>query len=611
MQRCKFIVNSGEFSLGETNEEYCSLCGDGGDIVLCDFCDKSFCQSCIARISGKDHLDHLLVDEAAQFTCYICDGEPLREAKKIFRKFSEHLKRSKVPSIRACFKRKLKSAKANSKDSVVKDELTASKVEESNDKQNDDSDSKKNQKKGKQSLRSKADLTPAIVENDDTSSDDCQNGRKSPEVHTDDVMSDTNLGDELAKREKRKKQLKTRNKDQKEEENGHSSEEDEDKNKKEDAGESNKQKKKIKKRRKNLLVRGSSNISNSGSSSSSSSSNSDSNSKSSETTNSSSSLSGDESEEKKRKNSSSVPSDEEVKKKDAKAKRKSRIASYTSRSGSDSDEALQIEVSDHSNSVKEEGILDPADDSSLKSVEYRIAGDSDDSLDSLLTSDIELVQHSKKRRNPLKTVTSSDEESNLEEEEKKPRKRRTRKRKMESSSNDSDSDNFVDELKGRSRRRRNRLKKLLTSDSDDDDEDEGSNKDEDDEGDEMNGSQEDPKGKKRRKIRKLIGETKLASETKQALQEERERAERLKKRKQLVEDGEDRLILEQHPNTKEVKLEVRRSLVHNLKPHQREGIKFLYDSCVESMDRLEAGRGTGAVLAHCMGLGKTLQVGHH
>lgn len=41
---------------------------------------------------------------------------------------------------------------------------------------------------------------------------------------------------------------------------------------------------------------------------------------------------------------------------------------------------------------------------------------------------------------------------------------------------------------------------------------------------------------------------------------------------------------------------------------QANGIKFMWDACFESAKRIKKDRGSGCILAHCMGLGKTLQV---
>ncbi|XP_041859567.1 helicase ARIP4-like isoform X2 [Melanotaenia boesemani] len=49
-------------------------------------------------------------------------------------------------------------------------------------------------------------------------------------------------------------------------------------------------------------------------------------------------------------------------------------------------------------------------------------------------------------------------------------------------------------------------------------------------------------------------------------------------------------------------------LARAVKPHQIGGIRFLYDNLVESVERFSSSTGFGCILAHSMGLGKTLQV---
>ncbi|XP_061595930.1 transcriptional regulator ATRX-like isoform X2 [Cololabis saira] len=132
-----------------------------------------------------------------------------------------------------------------------------------------------------------------------------------------------------------------------------------------------------------------------------------------------------------------------------------------------------------------------------------------------------------------------------------------------------------------------------------------------------------PKGRK--KIRKIIEDVNLRAETQEALREEEERRKRLANRDQQMEDRrviieiEDelsqvvcpvttKLVLDQDKETKNPLVQVHPNLVKKLKPHQVDGVQFIWDSCCESVKKANSSPGSGSILAHCMGLGKTLQV---
>ena len=69
------------------------------------------------------------------------------------------------------------------------------------------------------------------------------------------------------------------------------------------------------------------------------------------------------------------------------------------------------------------------------------------------------------------------------------------------------------------------------------------------------------------------------------------------------------LFLDIDSKTRVPLIPVDRSIVRHLKPHQIEGVKFMWDSCFEKVELIQKGHtGSGCMLAHCMGLGKTLQV---
>merc|ERR1712083_61432 len=144
----------------------------------------------------------------------------------------------------------------------------------------------------------------------------------------------------------------------------------------------------------------------------------------------------------------------------------------------------------------------------------------------------------------------------------------------------------------------------------------GGNSDSEEENDE-----EASPNKGRHDIRRIIKDKNLTMGTKEAAAEERDRRKRIEERQSLYNkkfklpesekegtSSVDQLVLDFNPETMEVLVEVHKKLVKKLKPHQVNGVKFMWDACFESLEQIKSGKlPGGAILAHCMGLGKTLQ----
>ncbi|CAH0776370.1 unnamed protein product [Bemisia tabaci] len=127
-------------------------------------------------------------------------------------------------------------------------------------------------------------------------------------------------------------------------------------------------------------------------------------------------------------------------------------------------------------------------------------------------------------------------------------------------------------------------------------------------------SEEEVESKKptgRRNIRKIMSPEEMAIESRRAERDEEERRTRLAERQEaLAELHRERTtqVLDIDKVTKEIRVQVDPALVRSMSEHQKDGVRFMWNACFESVEQVKSTPGSGCIVAHSMGLGKSLQI---